>query len=342
MPTETVRQRQRKLTGRQKAAVLLIALGPEHAAQVFKHLRDDEIESITWEIANMPHVEPEVTHEVLEEFDQLALAKEYINQGGLEYAREVLEKAVGPQRAAALIERLTASLQVRPFDFARKTDPAQLLNFIQNEHPQTISLIMAHLHPDQAGAILSALPPDRQVEVAKRLATLDRTSPEVLEEIESSLEKRLASFVRQEYTAVGGIEVAVEVLNRVDRQTERTILEALEEQDPELAEEIKKRMFVFEDIVTLDDRSIRKVISEVDMSVWALALKTASEDVAERIFSNMSKRAAEMLREEIEYLGPVRLRDVEEAQQRIVATIRRLEEVGEIIIARGGEDEIIV
>ncbi|HEY8497538.1 MAG TPA: flagellar motor switch protein FliG, partial [Limnochordales bacterium] len=171
---------------------------------------------------------------------------------------------------------------------------------------------------------------------------LDRTSPEVLEEIESSLEKRLASFVRQEYTAVGGIEVAVEVLNRVDRQTERTILEALEEQDPELAEEIKKRMFVFEDIVTLDDRSIRKVISEVDMSVWALALKTASEDVAERIFSNMSKRAAEMLREEIEYLGPVRLRDVEEAQQRIVATIRRLEEVGEIIIARGGEDEIIV
>src|SRR5690606_37935366 len=342
MPTETVRQRQRKLTGRQKAAVLLIALGPEHAAQVFKHLRDDEIESITWEIANMPHVEPEVTHEVLEEFDQLALAKEYINQGGLEYAREVLEKAVGPQRAAALIERLTASLQVRPFDFARKTDPAQLLNFIQNEHPQTISLIMAHLHPDQAGAILSALPPDRQVEVARRLATLDRTSPEVLEEIESSLEKRLASFVRQEYTAVGGIEVAVEVLNRVDRQTERTILEALEEQDPELAEEIKKRMFVFEDIVTLDNRALRKVISEVDMSVWALALKIASEDVAERIFSNMSKRAAEMLREEIEYLGPVRLRDVEEAQQRIVATIRRLEEVGEIIIARGGEDEIIV
>ncbi|OUM99496.1 MAG: flagellar motor switch protein FliG [Firmicutes bacterium ZCTH02-B6] len=342
MPTETVRQRQRKLSGRQKAAVLLIALGPEQAAQVFKHLRDDEIERLTWEIANMSHVDPEVTEEVLEEFGQLALAKEYINQGGLEYAREVLEKAVGPQRAAALIERLSASMQVRPFDFARKTDPAQLLNFIQNEHPQTISLIMAHLHPDQAGAILSALPPDRQVEVARRLASLDRTSPEVLEEIESSLEKRLASFVRQEYTAVGGIDVAVEVLNRVDRQTERTILEALEEQDPELAEEIKKRMFVFEDIVTLDNRAVRKVISEVDMSVWALALKTASEDVAERIFSNMSKRAAEMLREEIEYLGPVRLRDVEEAQQRIVATIRRLEEVGEIIIARGGEDEIVV
>src|SRR5690606_5178425 len=211
-----------------------------------------------------------------------------------------------------------------------------------NEHPQTIALIIAHLHPDQAGAILSALPPERQVEVARRLATLDRTSPEVLEEIEQSLERRLASFVRQEYTAVGGIEVAVEVLNRVDRQTERTILDALEEQDPELAEEIKKRMFIFEDIVTLDNRSLRKVIAEVDMALWALALKTASEDVTERIYQNMSKRAAEILREEMEDLGTVRLRAVEEAQQRIVATLRRLEEMGEISIARGGEDEIIV
>ncbi|MBO8141914.1 MAG: flagellar motor switch protein FliG [Firmicutes bacterium] len=339
---ESVRQRSQKLTGRQKAAVLLIALGPESAAQVFKHLREDEIERITWEIANMRHVDPEVTLKVLEEFDHLALAREHLAQGGLEYARDVLEKAVGPQRAAQLIERLAASLQVRPFDFARKTDPAQLLSFIQNEHPQTISLIMAHLHPDQAGTILSALPPERQVEVAKRLATLDRTSPEVLEEVEATLEKRLASFVRQEFTAAGGIEVAVEVLNRVDRQTERTIMEALEEDDPELAEEIKRRMFVFEDIVTLDNRSVQKVISEVETSVWALALKTASEDVANVIFHNLSKRAAEILREEIEYLGPVRLRDVEEAQQRIVATIRRLEEAGEIIIARGGGDEIVV
>lgn len=240
---ELVRQRSR-LTGHQKAAVLLIALGPEQAAQVFKHLREDEIERLTLEIANMPQVDPDTIEQVLEEFDHLALARNFISQGGLEYAREVLEKAVGPQRAAALIERLAASLQVRPFDFARKTDPAQLLNFIQNEHPQTIALIIAHLHPDQAGAILSALPPERQVEVARRLATLDRTSPEVLEEIEQSLERRLASFVRQEYTAVGGIEVAVEVLNRVDRQTERTILDALEEQDPELAEERSGRAHV--------------------------------------------------------------------------------------------------
>ena len=201
---------------------------------------------------------------------------------------------------------------------------------------------MAHLHPDQAGIILSSLPPDRQVEVAKRMATLDRTAPEVLREVEATLEKRLASLVREEYTSIGGIDVAVDVLNRVDRQTERTIMEALEEEDPDLAEEIRKRMFVFEDIVTLDDRSIQKVIAEVDTPTWALALKTASEHVAQRIFQNMSKRAGEMLREEIEYLGPVRLRDVEDAQQRIVATIRRLDETGEIIIARGGEDEIVV
>jgi len=332
----------RKLPGIKKAAIFLVALGPEYAAQVLKHLRERDIERLTYEIANMPHVDPGIMEDVLEEFDEMAVAQEYINLGGIDYAREVLEKAVGPQRATEIINRLTETLQVRPFEFARKADAAQLLNFIQNEHPQTISLIMAHLHPDQAGAILSSLPPDRQVEVARRLATLDRTAPEVLREVEATLEKRLASFVREEYTSVGGIDVAVEVLNRVDRQTERTIMEALEEQDPDLAEEIRLRMFVFEDIVKLDDRSIQKVIAEVDMSVWALALKTASEAVAQRIFQNMSKRAAEMLREEIEYLGPVRLRDVEEAQQRIVATIRRLDEAGEIIIARGGEDEIVV
>lgn len=331
-----------KMPGLKKAAIFLVALGPEHAAQVFKHLNEKDIERLTYEIANMSHVDPKLIDDVLQEFDHMAIAQEYINLGGIDYAREVLEKSVGPQRAAEIINRLTETLQVRPFDFARKADATQLLNFIQNEHPQTISLIMAHLHPDQAGAILSSLPPERQVEVARRLATLDRTAPEVLREVELTLEKRLASFVREEYTSIGGIDVAVDVLNRVDRQTERTIMEALEEQDPDLAEEIRLRMFVFEDIVTLDDRSIQKVIAEVDTSLWALALKTASEVVAQRIFQNMSKRAAEMLREEIEYLGPVRLRDVEDAQQRIVATIRRLDETGEIIIARGGEDDIVV
>lgn len=333
---------QTELTGRKKAAIFLIAIGPEKAARVYKHLSDDEIEQLTYEIANMPHISPDIIAEVLEEFEQMALAQDYISVGGLDYARQVLEQAIGEKRAAEIITRLSEAMQTRPFDFARKADAGQLLNFIQNEHPQTISLIMAHLNPEQAGIILSSLPPERQVEVAKRMATLDQTAPDVLKEIEVALEKRLASFVRQDYASIGGIDVAVDVLNRVDRQTERTIMEALEEEDPDLAEEIRLRMFVFEDIVTLDDRSIQKVIAEVDTNLWALALKTASDHVAQRVFQNMSKRAAQMLQEEIEYLGPVRLRDVEDAQQRIVAMVRRLDEMGDIIIARGGEDEIVV
>jgi flagellar motor switch protein FliG len=279
---------------------------------------------------------------VIEEFHDLVLAREYLEQGGIEYARELLEKALGPDRAEQIIKRLTASLAVRPFDFARKTDPGQLLNFIQNEHPQTIALILAYLHPEQAGLILSSLSPELQVDVARRVASLDRTTPEVLQEIESTLEQRLSAFVMDDYTVAGGVESIVDILNMVDRATEKTILDSLEEEEPELAEEIRKRMFVFEDIILLDDRSIQKVLREVDSKDLAMALKTASEEVASRIYKNMSKRAAEMLREDIEYMGPVRLRDIEETQQRIVATIRRLEDMGEIIIARGGEDEVIV
>lgn len=331
-----------ELTGRQKAAILLIALGPDVSARVFKHLREDEIEDLTLEIAAMQRVEPEHKDAVMVEFQELCLASEYISQGGIEYAKEVLEKALGSDRAHEVIARLTASLQVRPFDFARKADPSQLLGFIQNEHPQTIALIMAYLQPEQAGIILSALPADRQADVARRLATLDRTSPDVLREIESTLERKLSSFMIQDFTAAGGVESAVEVLNRVDRVTERTIMDTLEEEDPELADEIRKRMFMFEDIVKLDDRAIQQVIREVDSRDWALALKTVSDDVANAIYRNMSKRAGDMLKEDIEYMGPVRLRDVEEAQQRIVSTIRRLEETGEIIISRGVEDEIIV
>lgn len=333
---------QRKLTGRQKAAVFLIALGPELSSRVFRHLREEEIEQLTFEIATMQNVPPEDKEAVLEEFAQMALAQDYISLGGIEYAQQLLKEALGEQRANEIIQRLTASLHVRPFDFARKTDPAQLLSFIQHEHPQTIALIMAYLNPEQAAQILSALPPDQQVDVARRLATLDRTTPEVLEAVESALEQRLASFITQDSMSAGGVAFAAEVLNRVDRGTEKLIIETLEEEDPELAEEIKQRLFVFEDIVLLDDRAIQQVIREVDIRDWALALKTASEEVSERIFRNMSKRAAEMLREEIDFLGPVRLRDVEEAQQKVVGVIRRLEEIGEIIIVRGGEDEVIV
>lgn len=331
-----------EVTGKQKAAILLIALGPDISAQVLKHMREDEIEKLTLEIANQRKLTQEQKDKVLNEFHQMCLAKEYISSGGLDYAREVLEKALGSDKAVSIINRLTTSLQIRPFDFARKTDPSQLLNFIQNEHPQTIALIMAYLQPEQSAAIVSALPPERQVDVARRIATMDRTSPDVIRDVERILERKLSSLVTQDFTAAGGVDSIVEILNRVDRTTERTIIENMEVQNPELAEEIKKRMFVFEDIVLLDDRSLQLVLREIDNKDLALALKATSSEVANKVYKNVSKRAAEMLREEIEYMGPVRIRDVEEAQQKIVNNIRRLEESGEIVVSRGKGDEIIV
>lgn len=333
---------QRELTGKQKAAILLISLGPEVSASVYKHLSEEEIEQLTLEISNVKKVEPHIKETVLEEFHNIALAQEYISQGGIGYAKTVLEKALGPEQAAIIINRLTSSLQVRPFDFARKADPSQILNFIQNEHPQTIALILSYLDASQAGQILSELPQEMQADVARRIAMMDSTSPEIINEVEQVLEKKLSSTVTQDYTQTGGVEAVVEVLNGVDRSTERTILDALEIQDPELAEEIKKRMFVFEDIVTLDNRAIQRVIRECENEDLMLSLKVSSDEVKEIIFKNMSKRMAETFKEEMEYMGPVRLRDVEEAQSRIVAIIRRLEEAGEIIIARGGGDDIIV
>jgi flagellar motor switch protein FliG len=330
------------LTGKQKAAILLITLGPEVSAHVFKHLRDEEIEQLTLEIANVRKVDAEEKEAIMREFHEICLAQEYILEGGIAYAKEVLEKALGPQRAIDILNRLTATLQVRPFDFARKADPSQIFNFIQNENTQTIALVLSYLSPDQASVILSSLPQDKQADVARRIALMDSTSPEVISQVERVLEQKLSSTVTQDYTSAGGIEAIVQILNGVDRSTERTILDALEIQDPELAEEIKKRMFVFEDIVNLDNRSIQRIIRDIENTDLMLALKVASEEVREVIFRNMSKRMAETFKEEMEYMGPVRLRSVEEAQTRIVATIRRLEEMGEIIIARGGGDDIIV
>lgn len=330
------------LTGRQKAAILLISLGPEISAEIFKHLREEEIEQLTLEIANVRKVDPAEKEAIMEEFYQICVAQEYITQGGIEYAKDILEKALGPEKAVDILNKLTASLQVRPFDFARKADPSQILNFIQNENSQTIALVLSYLQPEQASFILSALPQEKQADVAKRIAMMDSTSPEVISQVERVLEQKLSATVTQDYTSAGGIEAIVQILNGVDRGTERTILDSLEIQDPELAEEIKKRMFVFEDIVNLDNRSIQRIIRDVDNNDLQLALKVASEEVREAIFRNMSKRMADTFREEMEYMGPVRLRDVEEAQTRIVATIRRLEEAGEIIIARGGGDDIIV
>ncbi|EGL82524.1 flagellar motor switch protein FliG [Caldalkalibacillus thermarum TA2.A1] len=330
------------LTGKQKAAVLLVSLGPDVSAQVFKHLNEDEIEQLTLEIANVRKVDSETKEAIIEEFHQLCLAQDYISQGGISYAKEVLEKALGQQKAVEIINRLTATLQVRPFDFARKADPNQILNFIQNEHPQTIALVLSYLEPAQASQILSALPGELQAEVARRIALMESTSPEVISQVEYILEQKLSSTLTQDYTKAGGIESVVQILNGVDRGTERTILDELEVKDPELAEEIKKRMFVFEDIVNLDNRSIQRVIRDVENDDLLLALKVASEEVKEVIFRNMSKRMAETFKEEMELMGPVRLKDVEEAQTRVVATIRRLEEAGEIVIARGGGDDIVV
>ncbi|OMP68599.1 flagellar motor switch protein FliG [Domibacillus epiphyticus] len=334
--------REKKLTGKQKAAILLISLGPDYSASVYKHLSEEEIERLTLEISGVKKVETEVKEEIFEEFHNIAMAQDYISQGGIGYAKTVLEKALGSDQAQNIINRLTSSLQVRPFDFARRADAGQILNFIQNEHPQTISLVLSYLDPQQAGQILSELPQEVQADIAKRIAIMDSTSPEIINEVEAILERKLSSTVTQDYTQTGGVEAVVEVLNGVDRATEKTILDALEIQDPELAEEIKKRMFVFEDIVTLDNRSIQRVIRDCENEDLLLSLKVSSDEVKDVVFRNMSQRMVETFKEEMEYMGPVRLRDVEEAQSRIVATIRRLEETGEIIIARGGGDDIIV
>jgi flagellar motor switch protein FliG len=329
-------------SGKEKAAMLLISLGPERSAEIFKHLKDDEIEQLTLEIANIRAVTPEDKEKVLEEFYQICLAQEFIAEGGIGYAKDILEKALGSQKALDIINKLTVSLQVRPFDFVRKADPSQLLNFIQSEHPQTIALILAYLKPNQASVVLSALPQDKQADVARRIATMDRTSPDMIKEVERVLEKKLSSLVTEDYTAAGGVQAVVDILNAVDRGTEKYIMETLEMEDTDLAEEIRKRMFVFEDILTLDNRSIQRFLREVDNSQLAIALKGTTEEVQKAVFGNMSKRLSEMVKEDIEFMGPVRLKDVEEAQQKIVNVIRKLEDAGEIVISRGGGDEIIV
>lgn len=331
----------RQFTGKEKVAILLIALGPQYSAEIFKHLNEDEIEELTLQIANMRLVSPEEKQIVIEEFYQICLAQEYISEGGINYAKDVLERALGSDKAVDIINKLTSSLHVRPFEFIRKADPGQLLNYIQNEHPQTIALILSYLSPPQAAQVLSGLPLEKQSNVTKRIALMDRTSPEVIKEIENILESKFSNILAQDYATTGGVQVVVDILNAVDRGTEKHIMEDLDIKDAELSEEIRKRMFVFEDIITLDNRSIQRMIREIDNSQWAIALKGASEEVKEIIFSNMSKRLVEMLKEDIEFMGPVRIRDIEDAQQNIVNVIRKLEEDGEIITPRGG-DEIIV
>jgi len=332
------------LTSRKKAAILVASLGPEASSRVLGSLTDEDIETLTLEIATLGKIDADVRRKVMEEFYQMLRAKEYITTGGMEYAQQILEGALGSDKAVQILTRLQSSLQDIPFEFIKKADPNQIINFIQDEHPQTIALILAHLDPDVSATIVSALPQPVQAEVIMRIATMDRTPPEIVKEIESILERKAATVLSHGFTFAGGVKDVAEVLNRVDRATEKSILAVLEEKDAELADEIKNHMFVFDDLVLVDDTGIQKTLREIDNKDLALAMKAASDDVKQKIFKNMSERARQLIEEEIEFMGPVRLRNVEEAQQKIVTVIRRLEEAGEVIIAGrgGGEDELVV
>jgi len=331
-----------KMSTKEKAAVLMITIGQERAAKIYKYLSEEEIEQLTLAITTMRRVEPEVKESVVDEFFQMCIARKYISEGGIDYAREILSKAFGEEKTNELIMKLSSSLRVKPFDFIRKADSAQVLNFIQNEHPQTIALILSYLEPRYSAQILANLPLDKQLSVIARIANMGVTSPEYIKETERILEKKLSTLSFSDRSVTGGIDSVVSILNSVDRGTERHLLEALEETDAELVEEIRKRMFVFEDIVKLSNQAIQRVLKEIDNRDLAVALKGSSEEVAEVIFRNISSRLQEMIKEDIQYMGPVRVRDVEEAQQKIVNVIRQLDDAGEIIISRGSEDEIIV
>lgn len=332
-----------KFTGIQKAAVLFISLGPDVSASVIKKLGENDIKKITYEVANMSSVKSEQRQVVLDEFMEINKAKDYIMEGGLDYARNMLSKALGSQKANDIMEKVTeVSQQFRPFSIARKADASQLMNVISSEHPQTIALILCHLQPDKAGQILSALPSELQSDVAYRVATMSNIYPVVVTEIERVLNSKLSSVVSSESSEIGGVQSLVNILNQVDRTTEKNITEGLERENVELAEKIKESMFVFEDVITISDVDIQRILREVDNKELCLALKGTSEEVINAISRNLSKRAAATLREDMEFLGPVRLVDVEKAQQKIVGLIRRLDEAGEITIIRGGENAVIL
>jgi len=330
------------LTGVQKSAVVLISLGADVSANVLKQrFQDTEIEQLTQEISNMIQVPPNVKEEVFDEFFELIQAREYLMHGGMNYAKELLEKALGPQKAAEIMSRLTKEMKSVPFGALRKADPKAILNIIREEHPQTVALILAHLTPDQAGIILASMPPDVQSDIARRVALIDRLTPDVIRDMEAVLEGKISSVIQQDNTVVGGIQSLVDILNRVGRSAEKVVLEGLEREDPALAEEVKRRMLVFEDMVMLPDNFIQRVLREVNTKDLAVAMRGAGEEVNSLIYKNLSKRAAEMLKEEIEFMGPVRLREVEQSQQKIVNILRKLDESGEIIISRGGDDVLV-
>ena len=330
------------LTSAQKAAIIISSIGTENASEVFKHFSDEEVEQITLEIARMNYYPMEVVDSVLNEFYELCLTQKVISEGGVEYARDILEKAFGPQTAQALFEKITKQFQTKAFAFVRKADYKNLLAMVQNEHPQTIALILSYARSDQASAILSELPKKTRIDVVERMAKMDRASPDVVKSIERTLEKKFDNLVTADTTEVGGIDYVAEVMNNVDRATEKYIFDELSARDQKLADQIKQKMFVFEDIVNLDSMAIQEFTKQVDPKDLAIAIKGSTQEVAECIFSNISTRARESLQADIEYLHNVRMRDVEAAQQNIVATIRRLEQEQIITISHGGGgDEVI-
>lgn len=332
----------RKLNGVKKAAILMISLGPEISSSIMKRLPDNMIEKVTYEIANTTKITAQQKQDILKEFMDMSLAQDYISQGGLDYAKNILTKALGSQKAKEIIDTVSEiTQQRRPFAIARKADSQQLFNTISKEHPQTIALILCYLQPDKAATILSGLPDELQADVASRVATMNTTSPVVIKQVESVLEKKLSSVIGNDYATIGGVSTLVGILNSADRGTEKNIIEELEKEEPDLAEQVRAGMFVFEDIVLLDNTSIQRFLREVDNRDLALALKISSEDVSNLIYQNMSKRAAQTLQEDIEFMGPVRLVEAESAQQKIVGIIRMLDESNEIIIARGGENIIV-
>ncbi len=331
------------LRGVVKAAILLLNMSGDVAAEVLRHLEEDTVEEITREIAQLDLVGPTERGQVIEEFYNIALARSYAKQGGLPYAKMLIQKALPPEQAAQIMKLIEHQVHRKPFSFLAKTDTENLRTFIQDEHPQTIALILSHLTSNKAAEILAGLPRNKQLEVVGRIATMDNTNPEVIREVENGLELRLSGVMSQTFQKAGGIEAVAEMLNLADRATEKGILEALDAQDPDLVEQIRRLMFVFEDILLVNDKGIQQVLKEIENDELALALKTASEDLRDKIFTNMSERAAQLIKEDMEFMGPVRVADVEQAQQKIVDVVRRLEDAGELIISgRGGERAMVV
>src|SRR6266446_6152 len=332
-----------ELPGVKKAAVLLVSLDQDRAAEILKRLPAEAVEEVSREIASLGEIATPARRDVFNEFYTLALANSYVSEGGLEYAKALLRKSLSEEDAKRVINTVTQQVQTSPFSFLQKAESENLLTFIQDEHPQTIALILAHLPAQKASEILVGLPGQKQIEVVKRIANMEQTSPDVIKEVERGLEHRLSDIVSQTFEKAGGVDTVAEILNLADRSTEKGIMEGLEAEDPDLVEQIRRLMFVFEDILLVNDKGIQAVLKEVANEELALALKTASQELKDKILKNMSERAAQLIQEDMQYMGPVRVSDVESAQQKIVDIVRRLEDSGDIIIAgRGGEKEMVV